>query len=79
MAKFAAELEANPFDESLIEKLEVNVKDQVRSGEYDFVANKALLKLYDSFPAKRNEHISALVVTKVIIASSSIEGLKCML
>ena len=69
---------ANPFDESLIEKLEVYVKDQVRSGDYDFAANKALLKLYDSFPAKRNEHISALIVTKVRIYSSSVEWLKCM-
>lgn len=65
MSKFAAQLEANPFDESLVDKLEAYVKEQVSSGAYDFEANKALLKLYDAFPAKRNELTTALVVTKV--------------
>eukprot|EP00616_Rhizochromulina_sp_CCMP1243_P010161 CAMPEP_0118973920 /NCGR_PEP_ID=MMETSP1173-20130426/10976_1 /TAXON_ID=1034831 /ORGANISM="Rhizochromulina marina cf, Strain CCMP1243" /LENGTH=221 /DNA_ID=CAMNT_0006923617 /DNA_START=18 /DNA_END=683 /DNA_ORIENTATION=- len=67
----ATALRRNEYDQDAIELLESYVAEQVEQNTYDFVANKALLKLYQFFPARTNEHMVALILTKALMALPS--------
>ena len=71
MAASTEALLANTYDVASIPPLENYLNQQVSSNTYDFVANKALLKLYDLHPDKRDDNITALILAKALMALPS--------
>ena len=71
MAASTEALLANTYDVASIPPLENYLNQQASSNTYDFVANKALLKLYDLHPDKRDDNITALILAKALMALPS--------
>mmetsp|Transcript_1714 Transcript_1714/g.2243 ORF Transcript_1714/g.2243 Transcript_1714/m.2243 type:complete len:222 (-) Transcript_1714:223-888(-) len=74
----ALALKEHVYDECLIDKLEPYVTEQVNASTYDFIANKALLKLYSFFPQRRNEQITAQILIKAIMNLPSTDMTLCL-
>ena len=58
-------LTESAFEASSIVPLQNYLQQQIDSEAYDFVANKALLKLYTFSPEQSSDHHIALALTKV--------------
>jgi translation initiation factor 3 subunit K len=59
---------AGQYDEAAIQPLESYVAQQVATGTYDALANKALCKLYQFNPARCNGDVLARVLAKAMMA-----------
>lgn len=55
------------YDHRAVPQLEEYLDEQVKSGTYDFEANKALLKLYQFFPDLCKPETVALLLTKALM------------
>ncbi|CAM9235258.1 unnamed protein product [Ectocarpus fasciculatus] len=66
------------FDHRAVPQLEEYLEEQVKSGTYDFEANKALLKLYQFFPDLCQPEKVALVLAKALMNVPSTDFMALM-
>mmetsp|Transcript_10584 Transcript_10584/g.13724 ORF Transcript_10584/g.13724 Transcript_10584/m.13724 type:complete len:222 (+) Transcript_10584:81-746(+) len=71
-------LDSEPFSAHTIPKLEEYLQEQISTNTYDFLANKALLKLYQFYPDMTNDEMVALVAVKALMALPSTDLLTLM-
>uniref|UniRef100_A0A7S2FZN4 Eukaryotic translation initiation factor 3 subunit K n=1 Tax=Florenciella parvula TaxID=236787 RepID=A0A7S2FZN4_9STRA len=69
--EIATLLDEQAFEKSSIEKLQAYLDEQIATETYDFVANKALLKLYSFYPDQASDQYIALALTKALMALPS--------
>ncbi|CAM9922278.1 unnamed protein product [Pylaiella littoralis] len=66
------------FDHRAVPQLEEYLEEQVKSGTYDFEANKALLKLYQFFPDLCKSEMVALMLAKALMNVPSTDFMALM-
>ncbi|CAM9325733.1 unnamed protein product [Heterosigma akashiwo] len=71
-------LDSEPFSAHTIPKLEEYLAEQISEQGYDFLANKALLKLYQFYPDMCNDEVVAQIAVKSLMALPSTDLLTLM-